>query len=116
MSLDKVKVLLHQDRIDLENLCYDKCVSASYFSCRMAAELFLKSRGIEYLPRRDDKLINLLKNQGFKEEAEELLLLYNLRKKADYSRELVERNEAITALKTAEKLLSILVGRIDVAT
>ena len=111
MSLDKVKALLYQAERDLEISCYDKCASASYFACRMMAELYLRSKGIRHLPRRDDKLANLLNNQGLKEEASSLLFLYELRKKADYGKSLTSEDEAREALITAKVFLKSLCER-----
>jgi len=111
MSLDKARALLHQAEEDLRIACYDKCVSSSYFSCRMMAELYLLGRGLRDLPRRDDKLANLLRSQGLREEAELLLFLYGMRKKADYGGSLISREEAESSLAAARTLLKSLFER-----
>jgi hypothetical protein len=109
MSLDKVRSLLNQAE-DIKVACYDKCISSSYFSCRMMVEIFLRSMGIEQLPRRDDKLANLLRNQGLREEADTLLFLYDMRKKADYGWSIAGK-EAEESLKAAKSLISSISGR-----
>jgi hypothetical protein len=38
----------------------------------------------EQIPRRDDKLANAIKNKGLKREATATVILYAIRKKADY--------------------------------
>jgi uncharacterized protein (UPF0332 family) len=106
MSLDKVRSLLNQAEEDLKIACYDKCISSSYFSCRMMVEIFLRSRKVEHLPRRDDKLANLLRNQGLKEEADTLLFLYDMRKKADYGWSIAGRKDAERSLREAKSLIS----------
>jgi hypothetical protein len=50
----------------------------------MFSELILLRGGLT-IPRRDDKLANLIENIGLREMAEKLRYLYDLRKKADYS-------------------------------
>ena len=111
MSLDKVKALFYQAERDLEISCYDKCISSSYFACRMMAELYLRGRGIRHLPRRDDKLANLLSNLGLKKEADSLLFLYGLRKRADYGKDLSSEDEAREAVITAKSFLRSLCGK-----
>ncbi len=56
MSVNKAMRLMNQAKVDLENGCYDKAISASYFSVRMLSEIYLK--GIK--TRRDDKIANAL--------------------------------------------------------
>ncbi len=64
MNVEEANDLIRQTSKDLEISCFDKAVSAAYFSARMAVEVFLAERRLR-LPRRDDKLANLLKRQGF---------------------------------------------------
>jgi uncharacterized protein (UPF0332 family) len=111
MSLNKVRSLLNQAEEDLKVACYDKCISSSYFSCRMMVEIFLRSMGIGQLPRRDDKLANLLRNRGLREEADTLLFLYDMRKKADYGWSIAGKEEAEESLKAAKSLISSISGR-----
>ena len=56
MSVNKAMRLMKQAKVDLENGCYDKAVSAAYFSVRMLSETYLK--GLR--TRRDDKIANAL--------------------------------------------------------
>ncbi len=84
---------------DIENGCYNKAVSALYFSLRMVSEDLLLALHAP-IPKRDDKLANSIGNIGFKKVSQALRRLYDLRKKADYSREKVTAREAIVALET----------------
>ena len=85
MSFEKARLLLREAEADLEAGCYNKCVSSAYFAARMVAETWLKVRGVKDLPRRDDKLANLLRNMKLRAIADGLMALYKLRKLADYS-------------------------------
>ncbi len=113
MSLDKVRSLLKQAEEDLRVACYDKCISSSYFSCRMIVEIFLRSEKIEHLPRRDDKLANLLRNQGLREEADILLFLYDMRKRADYGWSIAGKEDAEESLRAAKILISSISERME---
>ena len=104
MSFEKAKELFKQASRDLEISCFDKVVSAAYFSARMFAEVFLAGRKLK-IPRRDDKLANLLRRQGFTEEAEILLQLYVWRKESDYGPILTEEERATKALDLARKII-----------
>lgn len=97
-------LLIKEAEKDIEIGCYNKAVTAAYFSARMVAEDFLKSR-IKHLPRRDDKLANTLKALGFTQLAEKLLLLYDQRKKADYGEETISKTESLNALLHAREIL-----------
>lgn len=79
----KSKKLLEEAIKDLDIMCYNKAVSASYFAIRMIAEEILRALG-EKIPKRDDKLANAIKNKGLIREAITMASLYALRKKADY--------------------------------
>ncbi len=86
---------------------FNKCASASYFSVRKALEdMLLKMRIL--IPRRDDKLANILKNIGYENEAKLILRLYELRKKADYSDQEITEEEAKESLETAKHLLELI--------
>ena len=104
MSARKAARLLEEAESDLLHGNYDKSASASYFAARMAAELFLRSKNLD-IPRRDDKLANLLENQGYALLAGSLRKLYDVRKKADYSGELVTREEAARSLDRASEIV-----------
>ena len=56
------------------------------------------------VPRRDDKLANVLRHLGFEAEADLFMELYDLRKKADYSNESIE--EVIDAIEKYKRILS----------
>jgi HEPN domain-containing protein len=89
--------LLEEAIKDLEISCYNKATSASYFAVRMLAEEILRQLG-EQIPRRDDKLANAIKSKGLRWEATAMVILYALRKKADYEAG-VTREEAELAVK-----------------
>lgn len=107
---DKALLLLREAEKDLDIGCYNKAVSAAYFSARMATEIFLKSK-VKHLPRRDDKLANTLKSIGFTQLAEKLLILYEQRKKADYGEEAMSKSESVNALLHAKVILEGLTGK-----
>ena len=92
-SSNKWEELLREAVKDLEVGCYNKAASASYFTVRMRLEVLLRKRSVT-IPRRDDKLANVLKHLGYPEEAAEMLELYELRKRADYSEDSITREEA----------------------
>ncbi|MGB9728689.1 MAG: HEPN domain-containing protein [Thermoprotei archaeon] len=100
----KIETLLIEANEDFKFKFYNKCVSAAYFASRMAVERYLRSLRI-FIPRRDDKLANAIENLGFKNEASLLRILYELRKKADYTDENITENEATQALKMANLII-----------
>ncbi|MBB5254137.1 hypothetical protein [Sulfurisphaera ohwakuensis] len=69
MSLGKWEVLYKEALKDIEVGNYNKAASAIYFSIRKAVEEVLIKMKLN-IPRRDDKLANVLKHLGFDEEAE----------------------------------------------
>lgn len=83
---------------------FDKAVSALYFAVRKRLERILNDLRHE-TPRRDDKLANVLRHLGYREEAEGLMRLYELRKKADYGEEKVTKEEAEFAMNVALSVL-----------
>jgi len=108
LSAEKARVLLKQAEADLEIGCFEKAASSAYFAARMACEVWARRRGVRDLPRRDDKLANLVRNLGRASEAESLLALYELRKKADYSPFFIEEGEAKLALEVAREVMKLL--------
>jgi len=107
LSLEKAKELIRQASEDLRISCFDKAVSAAYFSARMVVEVFLTKRKLK-LPKRDDKLANLLRRQGFGDEAEMLLQLYTWRKESDYGPNLMDRERAKSSLELANRIIEAL--------
>ena len=93
---------------DLEAGCYNKAISAAYFSVRLAAESIL--RGIK--TRKDDKIANalerLLARKLGRKRAEELkakyMALFSARKLADHRPYTFQKSQAEKHIKTAEKL------------
>nr|MDO8081766.1 HEPN domain-containing protein [Candidatus Freyarchaeota archaeon] len=102
---EKALLILKEAQKDSEIKCYNKAVSAAYFATRMATESFLANR-IQNLPRRDDKLANVLRNLGFAPLADKLLLLYEQRKKADYGERIMNKKDSEDAILYAETLLT----------
>ncbi|PVU74603.1 hypothetical protein DDW13_06825 [Acidianus hospitalis] len=102
--MDKVDILLKEAEIDIKNGCYNKAVSASYFAVRMEIEKLAKKLRTP-IPKRDDKLINILKHMGKDELAKESLYLYERRKDADYSYESLKEDLAIKCLELSKYLV-----------
>jgi uncharacterized protein (UPF0332 family) len=102
--MDKVDILLKEAEIDTKNGCYNKSVSASYFAVRMEIEKLAKKLRTP-IPKRDDKLINILKHMGKGELAKESLYLYERRKDADYSYESLKEDLAIKCLELSKYLV-----------
>ena len=96
--------LLREAVKDLEVGCYNKAASASYFAVRMRLEVLIRKRGL-VMPRRDDKLANVLRHVGYPNEAAEVLELYELRKRADYSEISLTLEEGFVAVEKAKRLL-----------
>ncbi len=103
----KSKVLLGEAERDLEVGCYNKAVSAAYFSVRLAAESILDIR-----TKRDDKIANAVRRlleprvgTGKAEEAwKKYMKLFDSRKLADHRGKLYTRSEAEDCVKTAREL------------
>ena len=112
MSVRKARRLLKEAELDLAYGNFNKCASAAYFSVRMMAEVFLLSRRLA-IPRRDDKLANLVENIGLREVALSMRRLYDLRKKADYFSQEVSEEEAREALDLARKSFEALEDLLD---
>ncbi len=108
MSLMKAKLLIEQAVRDLELSCFDKAVSAAYFSVRMAAELLTRSRA-----RRDDKLANALGNLMGDEFRIKMMALYEFRKRADYRSKMTSEGEAKIAVRDAKQLLESIIEEIE---
>ncbi|MBS7251427.1 MAG: HEPN domain-containing protein [Candidatus Freyarchaeota archaeon] len=104
---EKVLLLLEEAQRDDHVKCYNKAVSAAYFAARMAAESFIAGR-MEHLPRRDDKLANVLRNIGFESLASTLMELYKLRKKADYGEGVMSEGDSRKAILYAKTVIEAL--------
>lgn len=100
--------LMMESLRDLEVGCYNKAVSASYFSVRLAAESVLKG----LTTRKDDKIANALRTilsvKLGRERAEEFrsayMSLFEARKIADHRPQSFQREEAEYYVKLAEEL------------
>jgi len=103
----KPEKLMREAELDFKIGNLNKCVSASYFTVRKMLE-HLAVRMKMMIPRRDDKLANILKHIGYGDEAKLLLRLYELRKKADYDDKEITEEEAEEALKIAENLTKLI--------
>lgn len=80
MSSRKQDILLSEAENDLAIRNYNKAVSAIYFALRKEVEEIIQKLGFQ-LPRRDDKLANIIKHLGFDEEALIFMKLYELRRR-----------------------------------
>ncbi|MEM0104838.1 MAG: HEPN domain-containing protein [Candidatus Methanomethylicia archaeon] len=107
--LSRKSEILYLEAIkDIEVGNYNKAVSALYFSVRREIEAILVRMRLKDLPKRDDKLANVLKHLGFPEGAEDLMRLYEMRKKADYEESLINYEEAKEALRIVNKIFKAL--------
>jgi len=79
-NLEKSERLMSEAKLDFELGNFNKCVSASYFTIRKMLEHLVVKMKMP-IPRRDDKLANILKHIGYENEAKLMLHLYELRKK-----------------------------------
>ncbi len=80
MKFKKANVLFEEALKDLEIGCYNKAVSAAYFSVRLMAEVLLK----DIKTTKDDKIANAIGRILGKNFKEETMWLYEERKKADH--------------------------------
>ncbi|BCU71088.1 HEPN domain-containing protein [Stygiolobus caldivivus] len=102
--MDKINILLHEAEKDIEVGCYNKAVSACYFAVRMQIEVLANKLGSN-IPRRGDKLINILKNLGKDDLAKHSLYLYERRKDADYGHESLNKDTALACLSISRRLV-----------
>ncbi len=111
MSLEKSKLLLEEAEKDIENGCFNKAVSASYFASRMILEIFFRDLGIVF-SKKDDKMINILASLGLRKEASDLRVLFEMRKEADHRAYVFSEKEARYAFNTSkiihDKIFSLL--------
>jgi len=105
MSSRKQDILLSEAENDIAIRNYNKAVSAIYFALRKEVEEIIQKLGFQ-LPRRDDKLANIIKHLGFDEEALIFMKLYELRKKADYADESIEEKDVKKALELVRKVIA----------
>ena len=70
--MEKVDALLEEAKNDTEAGCYNKDISAYYFAVRMEVEK-LTDRLRTMIPRRYDKLINILKYMDMDELSKDML-------------------------------------------
>jgi len=109
LKFKKAKVLFREACKDLENGCYNKAVSAAYFSVRLMAEVLLK----DLKTTKDDKIANAVGRILGREIKEEILWLYEERKKADHRPFLFDRERASLVVSKASKLLKIIESEIS---
>ncbi len=106
MSVNKAMRLMKQAKVDLENGCYDKAVSAAYFSVRMLSEIYLK----EIKTRKDDKIANALGRKLGDEVKIDYMYLFERRKEADHRDKMFDKDEAKRIVVRAEKLFNKLIN------
>ncbi len=104
MKRRKAEVLLWEALKDLEVGCYNKAVSASYFAVRLMAESFLKG----LTTTKDDKIANALGRSLGPKVREEMLWLYEERKKADHRPYLFDKERASLAVKKSSELIELM--------
>jgi len=110
--MEKHTILESEAEKDVEIGCYNKAVSAFYFALRYLAEILL--RRLQWsVPRRDDKLANSIESLGLKNTAKSLRFLYELRKKADYMENSVNKDEVVECLKFYKKGKQELLKRLE---
>jgi len=80
LKLKKAEKLLEEAEKDLEVGCFNKAVSASYFAVRLAAEAMLKG----VITTKDDKIANAVGRVLGSDVREEIMWIYEERKKADH--------------------------------
>jgi uncharacterized protein (UPF0332 family) len=102
--MSKTDTLINEAEVDLKERCFNKAVSASYFAVRMEIEVLANKLRLT-VPRRDDKLINILKYLGMDELAEEAFYLYQRRKDADYGEIEIDEATATYCLNIAKKII-----------
>ena len=100
--MEKHTILESEAEKDVEIGCYNKAVSAFYFALRYLAEILLRRLQCS-VPRRDDKLANSIESLGLRNTAKSLRFLYELRKKADYMEESVNKEEIAECVEVYEK-------------
>ncbi len=106
--LDKSASLLREAEVDLKVGCFNKAVSAAYFSVRMAAEAFL----LGMRTKKDDKIARGLKRlltpilggEGAEEVRLSFLQLFDMRKAADHRPTKMTREDAEFAVGRAREL------------
>jgi len=108
--LKKAKILLKEAEIDLKNACYNKVVSALWFSMELLMRgLLLKRRKIP--PEKAGKLIHVFVNECFlsdktKAEVASLLTsLYSRRKDVDHKKKIADENFAYITYEIYQKVL-----------
>jgi len=107
----KSNVMFSEALKDLEVGCYNKAVSAAYFSVRLAAESVLNIK-----TKRDDKIANAVRRllevkvgvEKAREAWIEYMKLFDCRKMADHRGKLYSREEAKRCIEIAEKLRSLI--------
>ncbi|MDT7891957.1 MAG: HEPN domain-containing protein [Thermoproteota archaeon] len=103
--MNKADTLINEAEIDIKNKCFNKAVSASYFAVRKEIELLARSLR-SAIPKKDDKLINILKYLGKEELAVQAFYLYERRKDADYSEIEINEELAVNCINIAKKLIN----------
>ncbi|RDD53667.1 MAG: HEPN domain-containing protein [Candidatus Korarchaeota archaeon NZ13-K] len=108
MKVRKSEVLFEEARKDLEVGCYNKAVSAAYFSVRLMAEALIG----DIRTTKDDKIANALGRLLGRDARERMMWLFGERKRADHRVHLFDESTATQVLEVARELLERMKGRI----
>ena len=109
MKFKKSLVLFEEALKDLEVGCYNKAVSSSYFAVRLMAEVLLE----DLKTTKDDKIANAVGRILGREVKEEIMWLFEERKKADHRPFFFDKERTSLIVERASKLLSVLKEEIE---
>ncbi len=107
MKVRKSEVLFEEARKDLEMGCYNKAVSAAYFSVRLMAEALIG----DIRTTKDDKVANALGRLLGRDARESMMWLFGERKRADHRPYFFDESTATLAIEVAKELLERMKGK-----
>ncbi len=108
MKFKKANVLFEEALKDMEIGCYNKAVSAAYFSVRLMAEVLLK----DVKTTKDDKIANAIGRLLGREFKDEMMWLYEERKKADHRPFFFDEKRASLVIERASNILEVMKDKI----
>ncbi len=101
LKVRKSEVLFEEARKDLEVGCYNKAVSAAYFSVRLMAEALIG----DIRTTKDDKVANALGRLLGRDARESMMWLFGERKRADHRPYFFDESAASHVIEVARELL-----------
>ncbi len=101
LKVRKSEVLFEEAKKDLEMGCFNKAVSAAYFSVRLMAEALIG----DIRTTKDDKIANALGRLLGWDARERMMWLFGERKRADHRAHFFDESTAFQVLETARELL-----------